>query len=92
MKPLLIRYWHGRSSYPEPPKQRSKNEVALFWEHFDSITRKSDDKVFFDGTLQEWVEKWGKKFLYYPPELADDKPEAIGGVIFVTPYGGWGMR
>ncbi len=80
MKPFLIRFWHGT-----PPADNH------FAKKIEKLSRKGEqNNLFWDGTLDAFAHQWGEKFLYYPAE--DREKEYIAGNIFITHYGGWGMR
>lgn len=80
-KPYLVRFWHGKPCGFEH-----------FYTRLDEICRKSegDTNLFWDGSLSEFADKWKSKFIYYPP--SDREKEYISGVIWVTPFGGFGQR
>ena len=78
-KPYLVRYWHGA-----PPQS--------FQTLVEGITRKqiADGQLFFEGRLDQFVELWGKRFLFYPAHA--DEQQYIAGTIWVTPHSGFGTR
>jgi len=81
MKPYLIKFWHGT---PHEKTRFMQKCVSLF------RRRDADDTYFWDGTLQEFVDKWKDKFIYIHP--TDDDAAYLSGIICITPYGTFGQR
>lgn len=78
MKPWLIHFWHGRVP----------NE-SLFFQKIENLCRKDAvNNLWWDGTLDEFLNLWGEKFMILPATY--DENAAISGRICVTPRGGWG--
>lgn len=41
-------------------------------------------QFFWDGTLQEWMDKWQSRFVFLPAE--EKEKEFISGTILLDPY------
>lgn len=78
-KPLLIRFWHGRS------------KGSFLHTKVEKLCRKSelDGNLFFDGTLTEWANAWRDKFLYIPTN--ESEFQFIEGTVWITPHNNFGQ-
>ena len=76
MKKIKIQGWHGQLSPELSAKLNGMASVltpAFQWE--------------YTGTLQEFADGWGQKFLAMPSHGPSWSWE-----VYVTQYPGWGMR
>lgn len=83
MKPYLIHFWHGR---PEPESHFAKK--------VDAVCRKrpEDGVYFWDGTLEEFAEKFCDKFIYIPSQEMVPPPDPNKGIICITQHGSFSQR
>ena len=84
MKPYLIYFWHGC-----PPANSD------FMRKVEAICRKRPkddvfqwDTYYWDGTIDEFADKWQDRFVYVPP----NSDPSLKGILCITPFPGFGQR
>lgn len=82
MQPYLVHFWHGN---PDKKSNFYKKVMELV-----SISSLDASQMFWDATIEEWMEKWQDKFLYLPPK--DSEKEYIRGKICITQHASFGQR
>jgi hypothetical protein len=87
MKPILVREFHGRMG---PYYRGLLNHIAKQTTSTDAGA--AFDEWTFEGTLDEFVAKWGRHVLYYPVRLQWDGARAYAGTVFVTEYSNFHPR